>query len=39
MLDKLIEAPTKEEIDELEYLDELRSSGSDNAGQSSWTGY
>jgi predicted phage terminase large subunit-like protein len=39
MLDKLIEAPTKEEIDELEYLDELRSTGSDYAGQSSITGY
>jgi predicted phage terminase large subunit-like protein len=39
MLDKLIEAPTKEEIDELEYLDELRSSGSDDNGRSSFTGY
>jgi predicted phage terminase large subunit-like protein len=39
MLDKLIEAPTKEEIDELEYLDELRSTGSDITGQSSITGY
>jgi predicted phage terminase large subunit-like protein len=39
MLDKLIEAPTKEEIDELEYLDEQRSTESDYAGQSSVTGY
>ena len=39
MLDKLIEAPTKEEIDELEYLDEQRSTESDYAGQSSTTGY
>jgi phage terminase large subunit-like protein len=39
MLDKLIEAPTKEETDELEYADELRSSQSDYAGRSSVTGY
>ena len=39
MLDKLIEAPTKEEIDELEYLDEQRSAESDNGGQSATTGY
>ncbi len=39
MLDKLIEAPTKEEIDELEYADEQRLYESDYAGQSSTTGY
>jgi len=39
MLDKLIEAPTKEETDELEYADELRGSQSDNAGRSRTTGY
>ena len=39
MLDKLIEAPTKEEINESEYADELRATESDYAGQSSITGY
>jgi predicted phage terminase large subunit-like protein len=39
MLDKLIEAPTKEELDELEYLDELRESQPDSTGQSTITGY
>jgi len=39
MLDSLIEAPTKEEINELEYLDDLRATESDYAGQSSITGY
>jgi len=39
MLDKIIEAPTKEEIDEDEYADELRDSGLDNAGRNRVTGY
>ena len=39
MLDKLIEAPTKEEQEDYEYADELRESGSDHAGQSTTTGY
>jgi predicted phage terminase large subunit-like protein len=39
MLDKLIEAPTNEEIEEDEYADELRESGSGYDGQSSTTGY
>jgi len=39
MLDKIIEAPTKEEIDEDEYADELRDSGLDNAGRNATTGY
>ena len=39
MLDKLIEAPTNEEIEEDEYADELRESGSGHDGQSSTTGY
>jgi len=39
MLDTLIEAPTKEEIDDDEYADELRESGAGYDGQSSITGY
>ena len=39
MLDKIIEAPTKEEIDDDAYRDELRESESGDAGQSSITGY
>lgn len=39
MLDKLIEAPTKEEIEEDEYDAELRNGESSNAGQSAVTGY
>lgn len=39
MLDKLIEAPTKAEIDEEKYADELRESGIRDAGQSTVTGY
>lgn len=39
MLDKLIEAPTKEEIDDDEYRDEYEQSGNAYAGRSSHTGY
>ncbi len=39
MLDKLIEAPTKEEEEELEYLEELEASGINNDGRSETTGY
>jgi len=39
MLDKLIEAPTKEEIEEDEYDAELRDGGSASTGQSAVTGY
>lgn len=39
MLDKIVEAPTQEEIDEEEYLDELRESEYGQSGRSSWTGY
>jgi predicted phage terminase large subunit-like protein len=39
MLDKLIEAPTKEEIDDDEYRDELLDSGNAYAGRSRVTGY
>jgi len=39
MLDKLIEAPTKEELEEDEYADELRSYESNYGGQSAVTGY
>lgn len=38
MLDKLIEAPTKEEIEDEEYYDE-RDRNLGYAGKSSWTGY
>ena len=39
MLDKLIEAPTKEEQEDDEYADELASSGYGDAGRSRFTGY
>jgi len=39
MLDKIIEAPTKEEEDEDEYADELRGSGYDGSGRNGTTGY
>jgi predicted phage terminase large subunit-like protein len=39
LLDKVVEAPTREELDEDEYLDELRNSGWDNTGRSRITGY
>jgi len=39
MLDKLIEAPTKEEIDDDAYRDELEQSGFTHGGRSSITGY
>ena len=39
LLDKMIEAPTKEEIEEDEFLDELRESGLAFAGRSAITGY
>jgi predicted phage terminase large subunit-like protein len=39
MLDRLIEAPTKEEIEEEEYNDELRDSEFWDAGRSAITGY
>jgi predicted phage terminase large subunit-like protein len=39
LLDKMIEAPTKEEIEEEEYLDELRESGLAFSGRSAITGY
>jgi len=39
MLDKLIEAPTKEEQEDDEYESEFRESGSGNGGQSATTGY
>lgn len=39
MLDKLIEAPTPEEMDEEEYLYELKQSGQGELGRSGTTGY
>lgn len=39
MLDKIIEAPTREEIDDDEYRDELNESGLADAGRNSVTGY
>jgi len=39
MLDRLIEAPTKEELAEEEYWDELYDSGSEYDGRSRYTGY
>jgi predicted phage terminase large subunit-like protein len=38
MLDAIVEAPTQQELDEEEYEDELRQSGS-NDGRSKYTGY
>lgn len=39
MLDKIIEAPTKEEMDEDDYNDELRDTGGGLSGRNSCTGY
>jgi predicted phage terminase large subunit-like protein len=39
MLDNLIEAPTKEEMDEEEYFEQLRASKQSDAGRSTYTGY
>lgn len=39
MLDYLVEAPNKQEIEEEEYLDELRNSGSGFDGRNELTGY
>lgn len=39
LLDIMIEAPTKEEIEEEEYNDELRSSGFNSTGRNRTTGY
>lgn len=39
MLDQLIEAPTKEEEEDLEYLEELEASGMNYEGRSATTGY
>lgn len=39
LLDKMIEAPTDEEIEEEEYLEELNDSGYNNQGRSRITGY
>lgn len=39
MLAQLVEAPTQQEIEEEEYLDELRTTGQGSAGRSAITGY
>lgn len=39
MLDNLIEAPTKQEIEDTLYYDELNASGLNLSGRSQWTGY
>jgi hypothetical protein len=39
MLDQLIEAPTKDEADEEEYLEELQGSDLNNQGRDALTGY
>ena len=39
LLDKIIEAPTKEEIEDEEYYEEMRESGLDEEGRSGVTGY
>jgi predicted phage terminase large subunit-like protein len=39
LLDMMVEAPTEKEIEEEEYLDELRDSGITESGRSGWTGY
>lgn len=39
LLDKMIEAPTNQELEEEEYLDELRESGVSDYGRSRITGY
>lgn len=39
LLDKIIEAPTKEEIEDEEYYEEMRESGLDEEGRSEICGY
>lgn len=39
MLDSLIEAPTKQELEDEEYYDRLHTTGNSDNGRSSWTGY
>lgn len=39
MLDSIIESPTKQEMDDDFYYDELNASGANNSGRSVWTGY
>lgn len=39
LLDKMIEAPTNQELEEEEYLDELRESGVSDYGRNRFTGY
>lgn len=39
MLDSLIEAPTKQEVEDEQYYDELIASGHGQRGRSTWTGY
>jgi len=39
LLDKIVEAPTKEQMDEEEYLEQLRESDGGESGRSSFTGY
>jgi len=39
LLDKMVEAPTKEDIEEEEYADEVRESGWNYAGRNATTGY
>lgn len=39
MLNKLVEAPTKAEIDDIEYNEEWKQSGMFESGRNAWTGY
>lgn len=39
MLDSLIEAPTREEMEDEEYYDELNANGAISGGRNAWTGY
>ena len=39
IIDKMVEAPTKEELEEEEYLDEMERSGDHMLGRNSYTGY
>jgi predicted phage terminase large subunit-like protein len=39
IVDKMNNAPTKEEMEEEEYQDELEESGLNNEGRNNWTGY
>lgn len=39
LLDKMIEAPTREEIEEEEYEDEYAESGLSDSGRNEWSGY